>query len=366
MTNSRLQLLACGGAALFCFATAPCRAIIFYATGDPAHNTTAPTGSVTNSGWQFQGQWGSFLGTVISSKHFVTAKHVGGTVGAPFVFNSVSYSTVSVTNDPNSDLSIWRICGTFPLFAPIYTNSNEQGNSLVVFGRGTQRGAEVFVTNMLGNAELKGWQWGPYDGAQRWGENQVADIINGDAIFGTVIGDLLTANFDQTGGANECHLSVGDSGGAVFIREGSTWKLAGINYAVDGPYNTTDSGNGFNAALFDEGGLYKQTSTTWVLTPDVPIDVPGSFYATRISSHVAWINSVLNAPAPPDSQPALQSSSDAAGAYTDNASAVVDDVAKTITIPIPLQPEFYRLRACSSSRIKTIALQGGNVVLTYE
>jgi hypothetical protein len=152
----------------------------------------------------------------------------------------------------------------------------------------------------------------------------------------------------------------------VFIQDGSTWKLAGINYAVDGPYSTTDSGPGFSASLFDEGGLYKQTGSAWVLTPDVPVDVPGSFYATRISSHVAWINSVLGAPSPPDSQPILQSASDAAGPYTDNVTAVVDDVAKTITISAPGQPQFYRLRACGQLLIRTISVQSGNVVLTYQ
>jgi hypothetical protein len=366
MKISSLKLLSHVLVVMFCLAAVPCKGIIFYATSDPTYNTTAPAGSLTNSGWKYEGQWGSFLGTAISPKHFITAKHVGGTVGAPFIFNGVPYPTLSVTNDPSSDLSIWRVCGNFPTNAPIYTNRDETNKSLVVFGRGTQRAVEVFVTNALGNAVLKGWQWGPYDGVQRWGENQVADIINGDPVFGTIIGDLLTANFDQTGGTNECHLSVGDSGGAVFIRHGSTWKLAGINYAVDGPYNTTNTGDGFNASVFDEGGLYKQTGTTWVLTPDVPLDVPGTFYATRISSHVAWINSVLSGPATPDSQPVLQSASDAAGPYADNTSAVVDDVTKTITISAPGQPQFYRLRACGQLLIRNITLQGGNVVLIYE
>src|SRR5437867_4375374 len=61
-------------------ATIPVHAVIFYADGDPAYNTTAPGGSLTNSGWQFEGIWGGFLGTPIAPKYFITARHVGGSV----------------------------------------------------------------------------------------------------------------------------------------------------------------------------------------------------------------------------------------------------------------------------------------------
>jgi len=60
--------------------------VIFYSTGDPSYNTNAPEGALTNSGWQYQGTWSSFDGTVISSNAFITAKHVGGSVGEPFTF----------------------------------------------------------------------------------------------------------------------------------------------------------------------------------------------------------------------------------------------------------------------------------------
>src|SRR6266852_1865597 len=61
-------------------------AVLFYSTADPAHNTTAPTGVLTNSGWQYQGLWGAYLGTPIAPKYFITAAHVGGSVGDRFRF----------------------------------------------------------------------------------------------------------------------------------------------------------------------------------------------------------------------------------------------------------------------------------------
>ena len=172
-------------------------AILFYSTGDTNHNTTAPGGSLTDSGWQYEGIWGGFLGTPIAPKYFITARHVPGNVGDPFFFQGVTYLAASVHDDPDSDLRVCRICGAFPVFAPIYTDTNEVANSLVVIGRGTQRGAAVTTTNLLlGTVKTNGWRWGPYDGVVRWGENVVAGIANGDGLLDPGAGELLQATFD--------------------------------------------------------------------------------------------------------------------------------------------------------------------------
>jgi hypothetical protein len=262
-------------------------ALIFYSNGDPNYNTNAPGGALTNSGWQYQGAWSTFSGTVISSNAFITAKHVGGSVGDPFTFQGVQYTTTGSYDSTNSDLRIWRVAGQFPVIAPLYTKRTESGKNLVVFGRGTQRGVEVRINN-----RLKGWEWGPGDGVQRWGQNKVSGILQG----GAEIGEVLRASFNP-GGRNEATLSAGDSGGAVFIKDGKIWKLAGINYAVEGPYNLTNSGVGFDAAVFDLRGLYvTDGGSGWNLFSGKPIT--GNFYATRISSHVSWISSVLATPGP--------------------------------------------------------------------
>jgi hypothetical protein len=219
-------------------------AIIFLSTNDTNYNTTTPTGSLTNSGWQYQGTWGNFLGTPIASNHFITAKHVGGSVGDIFTLNGFPYHTTASFADPNSDLRIWQVAETFPAFAPLSSATNEVGKHLVVFGRGTQRGSEVIVSG-----ESKGWKWGPGDGVKRWGENDVTAIDD----EGPGLGDLLAATFDRGAGTNEAQLSNGDSGGGVFIQNGSEWKLAGINYSVTEPFVSTNGvdDSGFNAALLD-------------------------------------------------------------------------------------------------------------------
>jgi hypothetical protein len=279
------------GVCLLAFAPAS-RGILFKATGDPAYNTSAPTGALAGSGWQYQGQWAGFLGTPIAPRFFIAATHVnGGNTNVTFDWNGFSYHPVAFSNCPSADLTVWQVAETFPDYARLYTAADEVGRHVVVFGRGTRRGEPV-VLNGLTN----GWQWGPGDGVERWGENDVASI----AELGPGLGETLRATFDRNGGSNECHLSVGDSSGAMFILEGGLWKLAGIHYAVDGPFSTNADGSGpFNAALLQMQGLYVDEGTSWTLQVR---PAPSAFYSTRISANVTWINRVIDFRPGPDLQ----------------------------------------------------------------
>ncbi|MCL4177270.1 MAG: hypothetical protein KJ072_05945 [Verrucomicrobia bacterium] len=345
-------------------ACCPLNAVIFYSTGDPEHNTSAPTGSLTNSGWQFQGRWGAYLGTAISSNAFLTAQHVGNSVGAPFHLNGIAYLSTAFFDDPETDLRIVKVCGTFPDFAILHTNQTEIGKPMVVIGRGTQRGAPVITGDA--NDKTNGWRWGLFDSRIRWGENEVDSIADGDALFeSSKVGDLLKVSFTADAGPNECHLSVGDSAGGLFILDG-TWQLAGINYAVDGPYNTSTNGAGFEAAIFDEGGLYTQTDDVWILNPDRPFDQSGAFYATRVSTRIDWIQSVLEQIAAPQDAPILQSATDPSGPFADQPAATVVPGNRFITVPQPDTSQYYRLRGCQPFRIAAIDLLDDTLRIHYE
>ena len=137
---------------------------------------------------------------------------------------------------------------------------------------------------------------------ERWGENDVAEIVpyNGH--------DYLYATFDkpaQMGDRpNESHLSGGDSGGAIFLKDNSDglWKLAAINYAVDDLYTPPTIPpdppglQSFAAAIYDAHGYYTsdgKNPPTYTLITD---PTPTGFYGTRISSELAWIGSVIADP----------------------------------------------------------------------
>jgi hypothetical protein len=247
--------------------------VLLFRTGDATANTTEPTGALAGSGWQYEGTFANFLGTAIAPHFFVTAKHIG-TSPTQFSFHGVTYPIVRSFADPNADLQIFEVSGTLPLCAPLYDRSDEVGKRLVVIGRGTQRGAERIV-----NGQLRGWHWATSDLVQRWGENQVASIVGGQ----------LYALFDRDGLPQEAHISGGDSGGAVFLKDGSVWKLAGINTDVDHFASGPDGGGSYEAALFDERGSYRSDGK--LVTGDAP--VPSGFYAARISSRIAWIKSIV-------------------------------------------------------------------------
>jgi hypothetical protein len=268
-----------------------CDGVILYGTSDPNVNTTAPDGSLAGSGWQYEGSFGGFLGTAIAPNYFVTAKHFGGSVGDAFTLDGVTYTTTAVFGDPSSDLQLWKVSGTLPTYAALYSNTpgSEVNQSLVVFGRGTQRGDPVLVGNP---SHLGGWLWGPGDGRERWGTNVVGSV---ETYAG--LGPLLRAPFDSNGGATEAHLSAGDSGVGVFIYNASAsrWELAGINYGVDGPFSTSATGsNPFFAAMFDTTGLYEENDPgVWVAARN-----PSAFYATEIAAHTVFIDSVTGVPEP--------------------------------------------------------------------
>ena len=271
------------GAALGWMSVRVASGVILLETADPTRNTSTPG---DNSGWQYEGVWGGFLGTPIAPLYFLSANHIGNAGGGVFVFHGETYTVVAdAGKDPNSDLHLWQVDHAFRDYAPMFTaaGGNETGQTLRVVGRGTQRGSAVQM-----NGETCGWQWGPGDGVQRWGSNVVVDLWV-DSGSGA---PYVHATFDAPGVADEAHLSAGDSGGGVFVMEDGLWKLAGINYGVDDLYTGADGSGGFAAAVFDARGFYTQNDdgSYSLITGDAP--VPTGFYSTRVAAELGWIQSV--------------------------------------------------------------------------
>jgi hypothetical protein len=291
-------------AALCWLCSADCHAVLFYDTGDSSHNTTAPTGIFEDSGWQYQGLYGAYLGTAIAPQYFITAQHFGpqgSTFTQSGIFTGGSDVTYNIDATVNGGTGYWDIAGTdlrifkvqeyFSSYAPLYTGSLEVGLTMVTMGRGGPRGADVLL-----GGDLHGWEHDSPDGTARWGSNTVSGI------YTSVLGDLLTASFSAGGTSEEATLSNGDSGGGVFVNDGGVWKLAGINYSVDGRFdtnNTVGDGSDFDGALFDRGGFYQGSDAFgWTFIPNLPLDNPSSMYASRISTSASEIMSIAVVPEP--------------------------------------------------------------------
>ena len=302
-----------------------------------ARNTAAPAGDLADAGWQYEGQFTGFLGTAVGPHHFLTAQHIGGGVGGQFTYGGQNYATTAFTNVPGTDLRLWQVSGTLPTFAPLYdaaVDGPEVGRRMFVVGRGTQRGSPIYLADRPANSayqgsgavrgtgelvdatlvptggvsttpptaivpdgqsanpsfapsRLIGWNWGLEDRVQSWGTNRVADVVDG----GPKLGRVLAFPLAPAGGESAAGLTGGDSGGGVFVEVDGTWKLAGINYGVDGPFKFTSGSAAFNASIFDARGLYLNAEKPIYL--DGPTPLAASSYASSVSANLGYLSGVL-------------------------------------------------------------------------
>jgi len=163
-------------AVLLAFSAPRAAAMIFYASGDTNYTRRHPPAALTNSGWQWQGNWRGFGGTPIGTNLFLTAQHVGGHIGDIFSYNGTDHRVVAAFADSISDLMIWQVCGTFPSFAPLYTGTPSRSTFRVLFSAAAGPGRRSHGYEQRPVA-LRGWAWGETGQRLRWGRNTVSAIV---------------------------------------------------------------------------------------------------------------------------------------------------------------------------------------------
>jgi hypothetical protein len=279
------------------------RAVLFENSGDPGFNTTAPTGLFESAGWPYLGYYGAFLGTAISPQHFITSQHFGlqgGVFSQDALFTGGATVNQTIDSTVNgglgywdiagSDLRIFKIEGTFASYAELYLGSG-LGETAVLTGRGGVRGDAVVGMG------VQGWQHTTPDSVARWGTNEISGAVGSGA------GTLWVARFDGTGGTPfEAGLSSGDSGGGLFINQGGEWKLAGVNYSIDGLFdtnNTVGDNSEFSASMTNMRGFYQGSdSGGWSLIPTGGNALPSGMYFSSVTANVAAIQTIIAVPEP--------------------------------------------------------------------
>jgi hypothetical protein len=236
---------------LFLAVSSAARAVVINsATG--TGNTNAP---VDEPGWANVGFLGGGTGLYLGSSWVLTASHVGaGSItlgGIPYA--ALPGSTVQLTNNTPgkttlTDLIMFRLSSTPAGLGPLMLTSSPPtlDAPVVMIGAGRDRGA---FTRWDVDQSTVPWTWtevpsgGNAAGYQtllsstmRWGTNTISQ----NDVWATVnVGGLrdvssFVTTFDILAGTDEAQAVVGDSGGAVFVKNGSAWELGGVMFSVDG------------------------------------------------------------------------------------------------------------------------------------
>jgi hypothetical protein len=208
-------------------------------SGDGLGNTTPPT---DDPGWSHVGNVNGLTGTYLGFGWVLTAAHVGvGNCEFEGVFyGPVAGSAVQLHNpdDTPADLLLFRIDPSPDLPPlPIRSSTPSVNASLDMIARGLARGAP---TTWGG---FNGYEWGGAVG-MRWGTNRIAanNVDIGTRVFSTSFTPISGGGTSQ-----EAQGATGDSGGAVFIKSGGNWQLAGtlisIGQYAGQPWTTALYGN---------------------------------------------------------------------------------------------------------------------------
>jgi hypothetical protein len=222
-----------GAAVVFALVSgAPAGAVII-ASGDGTGNTSAPP---DDPGWDNVGSLSGHAGVYLGNGWVLTADHVGASnmyLDGEF-YEPVPGSEVQLETDgSNADLALFQIVRDPGLpdvlirTSPPVTWPPSQASEVVMIGRGFNRGA---ATSGCGR---QGWLWGTGH-KMRWGTNVVEQSGINLSISGRLTRAFSTLFDAGLPTLHEAQASIGDSGGAVFIKNETTseWELAGIMLAT--------------------------------------------------------------------------------------------------------------------------------------
>jgi hypothetical protein len=145
-----------------------------------------------------------------------------------------SYTVIPHSATIPADLALYRIdpypYGLAALEIP--TSAASVGADVVMIGTGKPRGPG---TEWNG---ISGWEW-LAGGTKRWGTNDIgADLGAGPPVNTTLLTIAnrttrsLVVDFSENAPGDEGVVTVGDSGGGFFVRDGSVWKLGGVSFAL--------------------------------------------------------------------------------------------------------------------------------------
>jgi len=261
----RAGIAGVAAAAALGLAPPPAGAVLI-AAGDGSGNTSAPA---DDPGWSHVCVRLPGLSCVYLGNGWVlTASHVGaGSVllgGDTYAALPGSTHVLQNPDSTSADLLVFRIAGEPNLSTlPIRATQPGMNANVTLIGNGFDRGAPLTW------GAFSGWSWNTASKSVRWGTNRVGANGVDTTIGATRTRSFVTTFTGPTGGTtHEAQAVVGDSGGPVFLKNGTVWELAGTLFAVNGydgqPANSSVFGNQSYAA---DLSYYRSQILGWVSTP---------------------------------------------------------------------------------------------------
>jgi len=247
------------------YCASPAPAVVLF-PGDAG----VPAGSRPNDA--VVGQFSGASAVAIAPNYILTVNHSGGGVGSTAILGGISYTVTQSVPIGNADLQVDQIANSATLlpanltqYTPIYTNTNEVGQQVIIGGFGDGAGAAIYS-----GSEVVGYQWDGVHGVERWGANTVMSIEGGvQAQYLPYSSVALESYFyPQTSPnwiAHEGAVADGDSGGGWFIFD-----------SISGQYEVV----GINAYVSTGGASY------FAPTPDENYAIQVAYYADSIDAAI--------------------------------------------------------------------------------
>ena len=267
-------------------------------------NNTAPGGQPF---FNNVGSIGSASAIYLRDGWVLSANHVADVLPAAVNFGGVNYATLAGSfhrlENPTytrpltslTDIVVFRLSSLLDLpGVDISTATPAVGSQVMMIGNGrtqagpltfwnrnviTGPGNDTWDVTSLAQANAAGYQTtGTHE--VRWGEN----LVNaGNFAVSAGHGDVISysTQFNFTGLTHEAQAVSGDSGGAVFSYNGSSWELSGMMHAVgffeNQPGGTDTAVFGMETAIADFSA-YRSQIIAIVPEPShaVPLGILGS------------------------------------------------------------------------------------------
>jgi len=185
-----------------------------------------------------------FLGNVGGYGWFLTANHVS-LGNATLTIGGTPYTAIAgVDRIGSTDMKVFRVDSTIAGITPVTLASTTPsvGSDVVMIGFGATGTFMTWDTSVnpwtSPGVNASGYAWtGP--NVKQWGNNQIHE--KGSTFYSPNLS--IITDFDNTAGEGQG--SVGDSGGAVFYKNGLNWELIGLMVAVGSTTNGTMYGGAF-------------------------------------------------------------------------------------------------------------------------